>query len=132
MEPPKPTGTRLAARYRLHRRVVEIRDAQFALRPFLDSRAAADAADAALVAGLAPDERDVVIEAAMIVSALGARRNGVASASSPDADVGLPEPGNDLKSEAERLLRVSRAVRRSPIVRRAARDPGRPRRETAG
>jgi len=121
--PPQP-GTRLAARYRLHRRVVEIRDAQLALRPFQDSRAAADAAGAALVAGLPQDERDAVIEAVMIVSALGARRNGAASASSPDAGHGVPEPGNDLQSEAERLLRVSRAVRCSPIVRQAARDSG--------
>jgi hypothetical protein len=128
--PPQP-GTRLAARYRLHRRVIEIRDAQLALRPFRDGRAAAEAADAALLAGLAQDERDAVIEAAMIVSALGARRNGAAPASSPDAGHGLPEPGNDLESEADRLLLVSRAVRRSPIVRRTAEDLGRPRGETA-
>lgn len=128
--PPQP-GTRLAARYRLHRRVVEIRDAQLALRPFRDGRAAAEAADAAFSAGLPQDERDAVVEAAMIVSALGARRSGAAPASSPDAGHGLPEPGNDLESEADRLLRVSRAVRRSPIVRRTARDLGRPRRETA-
>jgi hypothetical protein len=121
--PPQP-GTRLAARYRLHRRVVEIRDAQLALRPFRDGRAAAEAADAALSAGLPQNERDAVIEAAMIVSALGARRNGAVPASSPDAGHGLPEPGNDLESEADRLMRVSRAVRRSPIVRRAARDLG--------
>jgi hypothetical protein len=128
--PPQP-GTWLAARYRLHRRVVEIRDAQLALRPFRNNPAAAEAADAALSAGLAPDECDAVIEAAMIVSALDARRNGAAPASSPDAGHGLPEPGNDLESEAFRLLRVSRAVRRSPIVRRAALDPGQPSRETA-
>src|SRR3984957_8761978 len=105
--------------------------AWFRLRPFRDSRAAAEAADAAFSAGLPQDERDAVIEAAMIVSALGARRNGAAPASSPDAGHGLPEPGNDLESEAGRLLLVSRAVRRSPIVRRAARDLGQPRRETA-
>jgi hypothetical protein len=128
--PPQP-GTRLAARYRLHRRVVEIRDAQLALRPFRDGLAAAEAADAARLAGLPQNERDAVIEAAMIVSALGARRNGAVPASSPDAGHSLPEPGNDLESEANRLLRVSRAVRRSPIVRRAAPDPGQPRRDTA-
>ncbi|MGH3246824.1 MAG: DUF6545 domain-containing protein, partial [Trebonia sp.] len=109
---------------RLHRRVVEIRDAQLVLRPFRDGRAAAEAADAALSAGLPQNERGAVIEAAIIVSALGARRNGAAPASSPDAGHGLPEPGNDLESEADWLLRVSRAVRRSPIVRRAAREPG--------
>jgi hypothetical protein len=119
--PPQP-GTRLAARYRLHRRVVEIRDAQLALRPFRDGRAAAEAAAAALLAGLPEDERDAVIEAAMIVSALGARRNGAAPASNPDAGHGLPGSGNDLESEADRLLRVSRAVRRSPIVRRTRRE----------
>jgi hypothetical protein len=128
--PPQP-GTWLAARYRLHRRVVEIRDAQLALRPFRDSRAAAEAAEAALSAGLPQDERDAVIEAAMIVSALGAMRNGAGPASHPDAGHGLPEPGNDLESEAGRLLRVSRAVRRSPIVRQTAGNLGRPRRETA-
>jgi hypothetical protein len=128
--PPQP-GTRLAARYRLHRRVVEIRDAQLALRPFRDGRAAAEAAAAALLAGLPQDERDAVIEAAMIVSALGARRNGAAPGSSPDAGHGLPEPGNDLESEAGRLLLVSRAVRRSPIVRRAARNLSQPRRGSA-
>lgn len=128
--PPQP-GTWLAARYRLHRRVVEIRDAQLVLRPFRDGRAAAEAADAALLAGLSQDERDAVVEAAMIVSALGARRSGAAPASSPDAGHGLPWPGNDLKSEADRLLRVSRALRRSPIVRRTARGLGQPRRETA-
>jgi hypothetical protein len=129
--PPQP-GTRLAARYRLHRRVVEIRDAQLALRPFRDGRAAAEAADAAVLAGLPQDERDAVIEAAMIVSALGARRSGAAPAESPDTGHGLSGPGNDLESEADRLLQVSRAVRRSPIVRRAALDLGRPRRGTAG
>ena len=67
----------------------------------------------------------------MIVSALGARRNGAVPANSPDAGHSLPEPGNDLESETGRLLQVSRAVRRSPIVRRTARDPGQPRRETA-
>jgi hypothetical protein len=124
--PPSP-GTWLTARYRLHRRVVEIRDAQLALRPFRDGRAAVEAAAAALSAGLPQNERDAVIEAAMIVSALGARRNGAAPAVSSDAGHGLPEPGNDLESEADRLLRVSRAVRRSPIVRRTARGPGWPR-----
>jgi hypothetical protein len=116
--PPQP-GTRLAARYRLHRRVVEIRDAQLALRPFRDSRAAAEAGDAARSAGLTRDERDAVIEAAMLVSALDARRSGAAPATSPDVEHGPPEPCNDLESETDRLLRVSRAVRRSPIVRRA-------------
>jgi hypothetical protein len=128
--PPEP-GTRLAARYRLHRRVIEIRDAQLVLRPFRDSRAAAEAADAALLAGLPQDERDAVIEAAIIVSALGARRNGTAPASHADAGQGLLEPGNDLESEAGRLLRVSRAVRHSPIVRQIAGNPGEPRPETA-
>jgi hypothetical protein len=117
---PAQPGTRLSARYRLHRRVIEIRDAELALRPFRDNRAAREAADAAQSAGLARDERDAVIEAVMIVTALGARRNGTRLPGAAPAGRAVPEPRNDLESEADRLLLVSRAVRRSPIVHQAA------------
>jgi hypothetical protein len=113
-------GMRFSAGYRLHRRVIEIRDAELALRPFRDSQAISEAADAARRAGLRGDERDAVIEAVMIVTALDARRRGAGAQDGPDDGGVLSEPRNDLESEAARLLQVSRAVRRSPIVRRAA------------
>jgi hypothetical protein len=117
---PAQSGTRLSASYRLHRRVIEIRDAQLALRPYRDSRAIGKAADAACSAGLPCDERDAVIEAAMIVTALEARQAGAETRGSRTAERFLSEPRNDLESETTRLLLVSRAVRRSPIVRQAA------------
>jgi hypothetical protein len=117
---PAQPGTRLNVRYRLHRRVIEIRDAELVLRPFRDSQAAQDAADAALSAGLPEDEHDAVIEAVMITTALNARQVGVTSCGGHDGGRIRSEPRNNLESETARLLLVSRAVRCSPIVRRAA------------
>jgi hypothetical protein len=118
---PTQPGTRLGACYRLHRRVIEIRDAELALRPFQDSRAAHEAAVAARSAGLLADERDAVFEAVLIVSALDGRRRGAEPCSGAGTGCAVRGPCNDLESEVGRLLLVSRAVRRSPIVRRAAR-----------
>jgi diguanylate cyclase (GGDEF)-like protein len=115
-----PRGRRFSARYLLHRRVIEIRDAELALRPFWDSRAVAEAADAAGQAGLSRDERDAAIEAVMIVTALDARRRGAGIPGGPDDGRILPEPRNDLESETARLLQVCRAARHSPIVRQAS------------
>lgn len=117
---PNQPGTRLSARYRLHRRVIEIRDAELALRPFRDSHAAREAADATRLAGLASDERAAIIEAVMIVTALDARRDGVDPHGGHHAGRAFSEPRNDLESETDRLLLVSRAVWRSPIVHQAA------------
>jgi hypothetical protein len=106
--------------------VIEIRDAELALRPFRDSRAAREAADAAWRAGLSQDERDAAIEAVMIVTALDARRRGAEAQGGADAGRILSEPCNDLESETARLLLVCRAVRHSPIVRQAAAARNRP------
>jgi hypothetical protein len=123
---PTQPGTRLNARYRLHRRVIEIRDAELALRPFQDSRAAQDAADAALLAGLPEEEHDAVIEAAMIMTALAARQADTPGDGGDDGGRVLSEPRDDLESEVARLLLVSRAVRHSPIARRAVAARNRP------
>lgn len=114
---PAEPGTPLSASYRLHRRVIEIRDAELALRPYQDRRAIGVAAAAARSAGLPRDERDAVIEAVMIVAALHALKVGAGACSGPAAERVLPEPRNSLESEAVRLLQVARAVRNSPIVR---------------
>lgn len=104
---PAQPGMRLSASYRLHRRVIEIRDAELALRPYRDSRAIGDTADAARSAGLSCDEHDAVIEAVMIVTALGARHAGAKVRAGPAALGALSEPRNDLESEIARLLLVS-------------------------
>jgi hypothetical protein len=123
--PPQP-GTRFSARYRLHRRVIEIRDGELALRPHLDGQVADQAADAARSAGLPPDRRDAVIEAAVLVTALAARQDGIPPRpAGTTAGPAAPAPRNDLDAEIARLLLVSREIRRSPIVRQlAARMPG--------
>jgi len=118
--------TRFSARYHLHRRVIEIRDAELALRPFRDSRAVGEAADAACRAGLSQDERDAAIEAVMIVTALDARRRSAEARDGGDARRIMSEPRNDLDSEAAQLLLVCRAVRHSPIVRQASAARNRP------
>lgn len=121
--PPQP-GTRLNARYRLHRRVIEIRDAELALRPHLDEQIAGAAADAARSAGLPRERWGAVIEAAGIASALHARQEGTLSHPNGTAsDPVTPTPRNDLDAEAVRLLLVSREIRHSPIVRRLAARP---------
>jgi diguanylate cyclase (GGDEF)-like protein len=123
---PAPPGMRFSAWYHLHRRVIEIRDAELALRPLRDSRAVGEAADAAWRAGLSQDERGAAIEAVMIVTALDARRRGAGAQGGADAGGVLPGPRNDLESEAARLLLVHRAVRRSPVVRQAVAAGNRP------
>lgn len=121
---PPELGKRFAIRYRLHRRVIEIRDAQLALRPYLRSDIADQAADAALSAGLAPDRLDAVVEAAVIVTTLDARLRGdPASIDEIPAEPIGPMPANDLGAEVCRLILVSRAIRCSPIVRRFGSQP---------
>jgi hypothetical protein len=124
--PPRP-GRRFSIRYRLHRRVIEIRDAQLALRPYLRRSVARQAADAAWSAGLAPDRRVAVVEAVVIVTALDAcLRGDPARDDEVPAEAIGPMPANDLGAEAARLILVSQAIRFSPIVRRFGTRLGRP------
>jgi hypothetical protein len=60
-------------RYRLHRRVIEIRDAQLVLRPYAKTEVAGLAANAAKSSGLPPDRTAAIVEAADIVNSLQSR-----------------------------------------------------------
>ncbi len=53
---PAKLGMRWNIRYRLHRRVIEIRDARLVLRPYAKTEVAGLAADAAKSSGLAPGQ----------------------------------------------------------------------------
>ena len=121
VELPSQPNTRFDVRFRLHRRVVEIRDAQLALRPYCRSDVANHAIAAARSAGLAPEKYMAVVEAAVIVITLAGRRRGEAVHQDGDAAqcVGTGE-SNDLLSEAARLILVSKAMRHSGIVRNVA------------
>jgi hypothetical protein len=121
--PPEP-GTRWNIPYRLHRRVIEIRDAQLALKPYSRAEIADQAAAAAKSAGLVPAKVTAVVEAAVIVDSLQSHFRG----SAPRHEDIPPEqvsaaPRNDIHAEVARLILVSQAISRSDIVRRIAGRP---------
>ena len=123
--PPEP-GMRWNIRYRLHRRVIEIRDAQLVLRPYSPSVFAKLAAAMAQESGLGSDRAAAVVEAAVIVSSLRSRARGSVCRQNgvSEGQVGAV-PGNDIRAEAARLILVSRAIHRSRIVLQVAgRPPG--------
>jgi hypothetical protein len=122
---PRPPGMRLNIRYRVDRRVIEIRDAELALRAYSPPEVPGRAETAARCAGLDAGEAVAVAEAAVIITALAARRDG-----QPPRLDGTPGkvtgtlPGNDLRAEAAMLILVARAFRCSPIVARIAERAG--------
>lgn len=121
---PRQPGTGLNARYRLHRRIIEIRDAEFALRPYWDKHVAGHAAAAAASAGLPPGTVEAITEAAVIMAALAGLQQGRQAADNyRAAEPVASAPHNDLDSEAARLLLVADAIRHSPIVRDLAAGP---------
>jgi hypothetical protein len=121
--PPEP-GMRWNIRYRLHRRVIEIRDAQLILRPYSDAELVGQAVVAARSSGLDLSGAAAVVEATAIVSSLQSRLRG--SRPSHEAisrdHVGAA-PGNDIRAEAAALVLVCHAIRRSRIVRRVVGRP---------
>ena len=126
IELPRQPGTRFNVRYRLHRRVIEIRDAQLILKPYWRGDISDQAAAAARSARLTAARRSAVVEAAVIVTALNARQQGT-----PARHDGMfPEHAsaalsNDLHAEATHLILVSHAMRHSRIVRHLAHPPRR-------
>ena len=118
MERPAPWGSWFSIRARLLQRVTEIRDAECALSPYWREGVAASAQAATRSAGLGTDLEQAVIEAALIVDAVNALSHG-----EPAPPVPLPPEqvnqgvGDDLQSEAHRLIEVARAVRRCPLIR---------------
>ncbi|SHG89408.1 MAB_1171c family putative transporter [Streptoalloteichus hindustanus] len=120
--------------FRLYRRVIEIRDGRLALRPHLDARVAAAADRLGREAGLSGDGLLAVVEAARLAAAVRAKARGSpADDGATDDDGASAEPagaephgaeshgvepgGADLCAEITWLVRVSRAYRRSPVVR---------------
>nr|MDT0660428.1 MAB_1171c family putative transporter [Micromonospora sp. DSM 115978] len=100
--------------YALHRRITEIRDGRLALRPYIDERVGRVAGDLAAEAGLPPDRRTVVVEAAMLAAGTRAARSGT-PAVRPDGSCPHSPVGGYL-GEIRWLTRVARAFRRSPVV----------------
>ena len=98
-----------AASFRLHRQVIQIRDAALVLRPYRDPQVAAVATRAARAAGLAGGDLAATVEASVLSAAMRDRAVGhpVRNAA---GHAGLsPVAGPDLRSEAACLVKVARA-----------------------
>ncbi|HLK73960.1 MAG TPA: DUF6545 domain-containing protein, partial [Streptosporangiaceae bacterium] len=97
---PRPPGVRLNIRYRVDRRVIEIRDAELVLRAYSPPEVPGRPETAARSAGLDADTAVAVAEAAVIAAALAARCDGrPPRIDGTSGDVINLLPGNDLRAE---------------------------------
>ncbi len=105
---------------RLYRRIVEIRDGQLALRPYVTPELAQTAQRHARDARLTGPLRDAAIEAATIAAGLAAKADGEAgtAVAGPVPEPGMPVPGTptDRAAETAWLEAVAYAYTHSPVV----------------
>jgi hypothetical protein len=104
-----PRGLRHQIGFRLYRRVIEIRDGELALRPYLYAAVAEAAASAAAKSGLSADDLDTMVEATVLAAALQAKQAERRARHSTSCTPTLPGIGLDLHREIASLRRVSRA-----------------------
>ena len=107
---------RAGPRVRLHRAVVEIREAVLALRPYADPQLAAAARKVARPAGLAGDQMAAAVEAAVLAAALRAKASGTPALPTGAVPGWQHMPGPDLHSEAAWLVQVAQAFDRDPLT----------------
>jgi hypothetical protein len=98
----------------LYRRVIELRDARLALRPYLDPRAADTAAELGRQAGLDGEDLRAVVEAASLAAAVHAKDHGRPATGERAASA--PAGGPDVESESRWLVKVAAAYTHSPLV----------------
>jgi len=115
LEPPRAFGLHPARDldFWLYRRVIEIRDAWLALRPYLDDTVADVARRLGRAAGLSGAELDAVVEASVLAAALRAKERERPAAVSAREVPG----GSDLCGELTWLVPVASAFARSSVVR---------------
>ncbi|MFE3325906.1 MAB_1171c family putative transporter [Streptomyces sp. NPDC059176] len=108
----------------VNRQVIEIRDGQLALQPYVDPAVAHAARDACTARKVPPGQAQAVIEAARIKTALQALADG--EDRSHAAAVPHDPAAGDLAGERDWLIRVADAFRRDDVVRHVvAQRPGR-------
>ncbi|TVZ02107.1 hypothetical protein EAS64_25030 [Trebonia kvetii] len=112
VELPAARGSGFGIRWRLLRRVIEIRDAELALRPYWRGDVAVKASAAARSAALSADQEAAEVEAAVVMDAAEACRQGKLPSHAPVSEGPWLGAGDDLNSEVVRLVRVSRVIRR--------------------
>jgi hypothetical protein len=111
---PEVTGTPAcgfwpAANFRLHRQVIQIRDAAMVLRPYRDPQVAAVATQTARAAGFAGCELAAVVEASVLSAAMRSRSAGHPMRNAAGLAGRSPVAGPDLRSETACLVKVARA-----------------------
>jgi hypothetical protein len=107
--------------FRLQRRCTEIRDAQLALRPWIDPQATEAAVRLGRQAGLAGEDLQAVVEAASLAAAIQAKTGRWPPTKGPTS-APWGQGGGDLDTESAWLGRVAVAYRRSLIVRAVLTD----------
>ncbi|WP_405616601.1 MAB_1171c family putative transporter [Streptomyces sp. NBC_01508] len=105
-------------RARLYRMVIEVRDAQWALRPWMDPEVARAAREEAERAHLKGDELAALVEAAQISGAIEAKRHNHVPEDPPETPLAAA-PG-DLAAELAFQQKLAQAMR-SPILPRTTR-----------
>jgi hypothetical protein len=99
----------------LYRQVIEIRDGQLALRPYVDPEATQVARALGRREGLAEDDVRAAVEAATIAAGIAAKAQGRDVAGAPAAPP-APPLGPDLDAEITWLTKVARAYVGSPVI----------------
>jgi hypothetical protein len=100
--------------FRLYRQVIEIRDGELALRPYIDPGVAETATALARRAGLPDQEIQITAEAAAVAAGIAAKKQGRRRSGPPVP--GAVAGGSDLNTEIAWLTKVSRAFATSPII----------------
>jgi hypothetical protein len=120
-----PLSRAARSEYRLYRRVLEIRDAQLALRPYIPPEASAQALAASRERNLDPLAADVLLEAMELAAALNAYRTG--QPPHPEFDNAIPAKHSpvppDLLAEAQWLTKVASTLHYAPDARPRPRNP---------
>ncbi|WP_433526793.1 MAB_1171c family putative transporter [Nocardia pseudovaccinii] len=105
------------AEFRLCRRVIDIRDAQLALRGYADPQVRRLAVERSDALGLPDQERGPMIEAAVIAAAIQAKQAGIPPRHNTTMTLSAEHAGADtLLDEARWLGRVGRALRSSEMT----------------
>ncbi|MFD8479035.1 MAB_1171c family putative transporter [Kitasatospora sp. NPDC059673] len=122
--PPSPAWRERAAlrdlEWRTTRRGLEIRDGQLTLRPWIDPAAVRGAERSAAEAALGPEERDALVVAAALRSAVGALAAGTVPRPREEQPV-LPGLDADPAEERAHLVLVASFLQ-SPLLERALAD----------
>ncbi|WP_314173994.1 MAB_1171c family putative transporter [Streptomyces winkii] len=101
-------------RYRLYRRVIEIRDGLLVMRPYMDAEAAAEATRKAHEAGLEGDARDAAVEAARLKAALRAKAEDQSVPGGPSGGDPPSHASGDYAGELGWLLKMAKAYADAP------------------